>query len=56
MSKESRVKIREDGTLPGCIGTGKPIPPNNCDTCRQHSDFTCHDLGIDVKNERPKRK
>lgn len=39
-----RLNITRDSTLPGCIGLGKPIPPNTCETCAQHSDFTCGQL------------
>jgi len=49
--RESRPKIREDSTLPGCIGTGKPLPPNRCDTCHHHSDYTCRNLKISNKRE-----
>jgi len=41
---EKSSKIKEDSTLPACIGTGKPIPPNDCKTCQKHSDYTCKDL------------
>jgi hypothetical protein len=34
-------KIKEDGTLAGCINTGKPIGPNKCQDCAKHSDYTC---------------
>jgi len=48
---ERRYKIREDSTLPACIGTGKPIPPNDCRTCVRHSDYTCQDVKV-VKKEK----
>lgn len=48
---DGKLKIREDSTLPGCIGTGRPIPPNRCDTCARHSDLTCTDLKIETKEK-----
>jgi len=39
-----RLNITRDSTLPGCIGLGKPIPPNTCETCAKHADFTCEQL------------
>ena len=49
--KKDKTEIREDSTLPGCIGTGNPIPPNRCDTCAHHSDYTCTDLKIKSKEK-----
>ncbi|MBS7616509.1 bifunctional DNA primase/polymerase [Candidatus Bathyarchaeota archaeon] len=40
MRKES--SLTRDSTVPGCIGTGKPIPPNSCESC--HGDLSCFDL------------
>lgn len=48
---KASYKIFEKGTVPGCIGTGKPYPPNRCDTCRQHSDYTCDDLKKSAKTK-----
>lgn len=39
-----RLNLTRDSTLPGCIGLGKPIPPNTCETCAKYSDFTCEEL------------
>jgi len=39
-----KLNLTRDSTLPGCIGLGKPIPPNTCETCKQHSDYTCEQL------------
>jgi hypothetical protein len=39
-----RLNLTRDSTLPGCIGLGKPIPPNTCETCKHHSDYTCEQL------------
>jgi hypothetical protein len=35
-------------SLPGCIGIKNPIPPNECSTCRFHSDpkIDCKDVKI----------
>ena len=41
--------IREN--LPGCIGTRRPIPPNDCRTCRHHADFTCDDIRVVVHGD-----
>ncbi|MEM3551672.1 MAG: hypothetical protein QXV01_11350 [Candidatus Bathyarchaeia archaeon] len=41
---ERKTRIREDGTLSGCIGQKKPITPNICDECPKHSDLTCKDV------------
>jgi hypothetical protein len=37
-------KLTREGTLPSCIGTGKPIWPNTCEACAKHSDYTCEQL------------
>jgi hypothetical protein len=37
-------RLTREGTLPGCIGTGKLIPPNKCEECAKHSDYTCEQL------------
>jgi hypothetical protein len=37
-------RLTREGTLPSCIGTGKPIWPNKCEECAKHSDFTCEQL------------
>jgi hypothetical protein len=37
-------RLTREGTLPGCIGTGKPIWPNTCEECAKHSDYTCEQL------------
>jgi hypothetical protein len=44
-------KLRE--SLPGCIGTKNPIPPNECSTCRFHSDpkIDCRDLSRERRKE-----
>lgn len=34
--------LTRDSTVPGCIGLGKPIPPNTCESC--HGDLSCFDL------------
>ncbi|MEM3000229.1 MAG: bifunctional DNA primase/polymerase [Candidatus Bathyarchaeia archaeon] len=34
--------LTRDSTVPGCIGTGEPIPPNTCENCR--GDLSCFDL------------
>jgi len=39
-----RLNLTRDSTVPGCIGLGKPIPPNTCETCMHHSDYTCEQL------------
>jgi hypothetical protein len=39
-----KLNITRDSTLPGCIGLGKPIPPNTCETCKHHADYTCEQL------------
>jgi len=39
-----KLNLTRDSTLPGCIGLGKPIPPNTCETCAKHADFTCEQL------------
>lgn len=49
-SRDSK-RLTEGGTLPGCIGTRNPYPPNRCDTCRRHSDYTCGDVKV-VKTKR----
>jgi hypothetical protein len=41
MSKKDKIKIREDGTVAGCYGTGNPIWPNRCEDCALHSDCVC---------------
>jgi hypothetical protein len=42
----SKIKIREDGTIAGCYGTGKPIWPNRCEDCAVHSDCVCKDVTV----------
>jgi hypothetical protein len=37
-------RLTREGTLPSCIGTGKPIWPNKCEECAKHSDYTCEQL------------
>jgi len=37
-------RLTREGTLPICIGTGKPIWPNKCEECAKHSDYTCEQL------------
>ena len=39
-------KLRE--SLPGCIGTKNPIPPNECSSCKNHNDLkiSCRDVKI----------
>lgn len=41
---EKKSKLKEDGTLAGCIGENRPIPPNVCKTCAKSSDLTCRDV------------
>lgn len=48
---ERKPKIKENGTLAGCIGTDKPIEPNKCEECPKHSDFSCKDVKV-VKKEK----
>ncbi|MGB9672462.1 MAG: hypothetical protein ACPLZY_04885, partial [Candidatus Norongarragalinales archaeon] len=36
--------LTRDSTLPGCIGTGRPIPPNTCETCHHHGEAGCLNL------------
>jgi len=50
---ERRPKIKEDGTLPASIGTGKPIRPNDCRPCAKHADFTCWDVKTTTQKEKP---
>lgn len=40
------MKLRE--SLPGCIGTGKPVAPNRCGDCKLHSEprINCADVKI----------
>ncbi|MEM4713194.1 MAG: hypothetical protein QXQ61_01440 [Candidatus Bathyarchaeia archaeon] len=38
--KES--SLTRDSTVPGCLGLGKPIPPNQCESCS--GDLSCFDL------------
>lgn len=46
MNKKVLYVHVDDGTIPSCIGKGKPEPPNTCETCRRHSDVTCEDVKI----------
>jgi hypothetical protein len=39
-----KLNLTRDSTLPICIGAGKPIPPNRCEDCHKHSDYTCEQL------------
>ncbi|MEM2281881.1 MAG: hypothetical protein QXZ68_07885, partial [Candidatus Bathyarchaeia archaeon] len=36
------LSLTRDSTVPGCIGLGKPIPPNECESC--NGDLSCFDL------------
>ncbi|MEM3618564.1 MAG: hypothetical protein QXK47_05785 [Candidatus Bathyarchaeia archaeon] len=49
---DKKLKIREDGTIAGCIGQNKPIPPNVCRECPRHSDLTCADVKGARKNDK----
>jgi hypothetical protein len=40
----SKVRVKEDGTIAGCYDTRKPIWPNRCEDCAKHSDATCKDV------------
>jgi hypothetical protein len=44
-----KQKIKEDGTVAGCYGLKKSIPPNICAECPKHSDLTCDNLKKDDK-------
>jgi|GEM_PF-978331 len=39
---KKELSLTRDSTVPGCIGLGKPIPPNECESC--HGDLSCFDL------------
>jgi len=55
MSEAKKAKFKADGTVAGCIGLKKPIPPNRCEECRKHSDTTCENLNPkEAKNVRKK--
>jgi hypothetical protein len=43
--------------VPGCCDPNKPfkpIAPNNCQTCKDHADYTCHDFVGKKENDREK--
>jgi len=40
--KAKEQNLTRESTLPGCIGIGQPIPPNQCETCQ--GDLSCFDL------------
>jgi len=45
--KADILRIKEHGfaaNIPGCCDPEhpfRPIPPNDCRTCRKHADYTC---------------
>ncbi|MGC9095218.1 MAG: hypothetical protein ACP5IM_06405 [Candidatus Bathyarchaeia archaeon] len=49
-----KAGFKAEGTLAGCIGIEKPIPPNICRECAKHGDFTCERLKRRQKNGRKK--
>jgi len=51
MADKIRGRIREDSTVPPCLGDKVPIPPNDCSSCRRHSDYTCRDVKV-IRDQR----
>jgi len=51
MTDKIKARIREDSTIPACLGDGAPIPPNDCRDCKHHSDYTCHDVKV-IRDQR----
>jgi hypothetical protein len=48
----TKVKVKEDGTIASCADPRRPFqprPPNNCNSCKDHSDVTCHDFAKQPK-------
>jgi len=41
---KKRARYKANGTVAGCVGLRKPIPPNVCRECEKHSDLTCQDI------------